>query len=36
MFIPSMMMEPRAASMIRKSDMVREDFPAPVRPTMPT
>ena len=33
---PSMAMCPPADSMMRKSARVREDFPAPVRPTMPT
>ena len=33
---PSMRMEPSAASMIRNRAKVREDLPAPVRPTIPT
>ena len=32
----SMTMEPVAGSMIRNRASVREDLPAPVRPTMPT
>ena len=33
---PSMTIRPSAASMIRKSASVKDDFPAPVRPTTPT
>jgi len=33
---PSILMLPPLPSMIRKSDRVKDDFPAPVRPTMPT
>ena len=36
MFCPSITMDPPAASMIRNRDKVRDDLPAPVRPTMPT
>ena len=36
MFTPSMMIAPSIASMIRNKESDREDFPAPVRPTMPT
>ena len=32
---PSMTIRPSAASMIRKSASVKDDFPAPVRPTTP-
>ena len=35
-FMPSIKMAPSADSMIRKRASVREDFPAPVRPTIPT
>lgn len=34
-FKPSMYIEPPVASTIRKSAAAIEDFPAPVRPTMP-
>lgn len=36
MLIPSMRISPLAASLIRNKPRVREDLPAPVRPTMPT
>ena len=36
MLMPSMLMDPLAPSIIRKSDNVNDDFPAPVRPTIPT
>ena len=36
MFTPSMMIAPSIASMIRNKESDSEDFPAPVRPTMPT
>lgn len=36
MFIPSMMISPSADSLIRNKPRVRDDFPAPVRPTIPT
>ena len=36
MFVPSMVMDPPAASMMRKRPSVSDDFPAPVRPTIPT
>ena len=35
MLMPSMNISPLAASMIRNNPMVREDFPAPVLPTIP-
>lgn len=35
MLIPSMRISPLAASVIRKRPRAREDFPAPVLPTMP-
>ena len=34
-FIPSMLISPPAASMIRNKDNVMDDFPAPVLPTIP-
>ena len=34
-FMPSMKMAPSADSMIRKRASIREDLPAPVRPTIP-
>ena len=33
---PSMTIRPAAASIIRNRERVIEDFPAPVRPTIPT
>ena len=36
MSIPSITMDPLAASIIRNSARVRDVFPAPVRPTIPT
>ena len=36
MFTPSMMISPSADSLIRNKPRVRDDFPAPVRPTIPT
>ena len=36
MVFPSITMEPAADSMIRNRASVIDDFPAPVRPTMPT
>ena len=36
MFMPSILMEPPAGSMMRNKDSVMEDLPAPVRPTTPT
>lgn len=36
MSTPSIKMVPSAASTIRNKLRVNEDFPAPVRPTMPT
>ena len=33
---PSIVMQPPAPSMIRNKDKVKEDFPAPVLPTIPT
>ena len=34
-FIPSMLISPPAASMMRNKDNVMEDLPAPVLPTIP-
>lgn len=34
--IPSIDIDPFTASMMRNNDNVKEDFPAPVLPTMPT
>lgn len=34
--IPSIIISPSAASLIRNKPKVREDFPAPVLPTIPT
>lgn len=36
MFTPSMMISPSEDSLIRNKPRVSDDFPAPVRPTMPT
>lgn len=35
MLIPSIIISPSAASLIRNKPKVREDFPAPVLPTIP-
>ena len=36
MLTPSIVMQPPAPSMIRNKDKVKDDFPAPVLPTIPT